>query len=60
MAEHRFSPLSGALDRSRLGTVRAEDARATYAHPGPELARLAAESTPRRHSRTTLAWTPTG
>src|SRR5258708_35612959 len=41
MAERRSTPLPAVLGRAPLRTVRAADARAAYAYPGPELARLA-------------------
>jgi predicted transcriptional regulator of viral defense system len=41
MAEHRSTPLPAALGGTPLRTVRAADASAAYAYPGPELARLA-------------------
>jgi predicted transcriptional regulator of viral defense system len=41
MAEHRSTPLPAVLGGAPLRTVRATDARAAYAYPGPELARLA-------------------
>lgn len=41
MADHRSTPLPAALGGAPLRTVRAKDAGAAYAYPGPELARLA-------------------
>lgn len=41
MADQRNTPLSVGLARAPLRTIRAKDASGTYAHPGPELARLA-------------------
>lgn len=41
MAQRRNTPLPAALAGAPLRTIRAEDANATYAFPGPELARLA-------------------
>jgi predicted transcriptional regulator of viral defense system len=41
MAERRSTPLPAVLGGAPLRTVRAADARAAYAYPGPELARLA-------------------
>ncbi|WP_445165894.1 type IV toxin-antitoxin system AbiEi family antitoxin domain-containing protein [Mycolicibacterium sp. Dal123E01] len=41
MADQRTTALPGELAKAPLRTVRAETARTTYAHPGPELARLA-------------------
>jgi predicted transcriptional regulator of viral defense system len=41
MASQRATPLPSGLAGAPLRTLRAQDARATYAHPGPELARLA-------------------
>jgi predicted transcriptional regulator of viral defense system len=40
MAEQRTTPLPAGLATAPLRTIRARDASATYAHPGPELARL--------------------
>ncbi|CAN5712766.1 hypothetical protein BH09ACT8_BH09ACT8_11960 [soil metagenome] len=42
MVVRRTTALPGELAQAPLRTVRAETASATYAHPGPELARLAA------------------
>jgi predicted transcriptional regulator of viral defense system len=41
MADQRTTALPGELAKAPLRTVRAQAARTTYAHPGPELARLA-------------------
>jgi predicted transcriptional regulator of viral defense system len=41
MAERRNTSLPAVLARAPLRTIRAQDAAATYAFPGPELARLA-------------------
>jgi predicted transcriptional regulator of viral defense system len=41
MAQSRNTSLPAALARMPLRTIRAQDAAATYAYPGPELARLA-------------------
>ncbi|PXX09228.1 type IV toxin-antitoxin system AbiEi family antitoxin domain-containing protein [Mycolicibacterium moriokaense] len=41
MANRRSTPLPAALGGAPLRTVRAKDAGAAYAYPGPELARLA-------------------
>ena len=41
MAQSRNTSLPAALARTPLRTIRAQDAAATYAYPGPELARLA-------------------
>jgi predicted transcriptional regulator of viral defense system len=41
MAQRRNTSLSAVLASTPLRTIRAEDAAATYAFPGPELARLA-------------------
>ena len=41
MANHHSTPLPAALGGAPLRTVRAKDAGAAYAYPGPELARLA-------------------
>jgi predicted transcriptional regulator of viral defense system len=41
MVNQRTTALPGELAKAPLRTVRAETASTTYAHPGPELARLA-------------------
>lgn len=41
MVDQRGTALPGELAKAPLRTVRAQTARTTYAHPGPELARLA-------------------
>jgi predicted transcriptional regulator of viral defense system len=41
MVDQRSTALPGELAKAPLRTVRAQTARTTYAHPGPELARLA-------------------
>jgi predicted transcriptional regulator of viral defense system len=41
VADHHSTPLPAALGGAPLRTVRAKDAGAAYAYPGPELARLA-------------------
>jgi predicted transcriptional regulator of viral defense system len=41
MAQRRNTSLPAVLARAPLRTIRAQDAAATYAFPGPELARLA-------------------
>ena len=41
MAQRRSTSLPAALARAPLRTIRASDASAIYAYPGPELARLA-------------------
>ena len=43
MAERHSTPLPAALGGAPLRTVRAADASAAYAYPGPELARLAGQ-----------------
>lgn len=40
MTKQRSTGLPASLARTPLRTIRARDARGTYAHPGPELARL--------------------
>jgi len=48
MAQRRNASLPAALARVPLRTIRAQDAAAIYAYPGPELARLAERGLLRR------------